>query len=118
MKLVRFTSTDGSRVSIDGAKFKLHAREDAGVGLVHLVVAFLHRRGIQVEGVSVLHQEFTGAHHPKARPNFIAKFNLDLVKIYGQLFVTAQLAARDVGDDFLMGWAITERPFVTIFDTQ
>ena len=57
---------------------------------------------VDVEGVGVLHEELARAHHAEARPALVAELHLDLVEIRRQLAIALQLAARDVGDDFLV----------------
>ena len=71
-----------------------------------------------MEGVSILHDELTGTHDPKAWPHLVAELGLDLIEIDGQLPITAQFAAGDVGDHFLMGWADHKLALVSILEPQ
>ncbi len=57
-----------------------------------------------MEGVRILHQEFTGTHHAKTRAYFVTEFGLDLIEIQRQLFVRAQLITDQIGDHFFMRW--------------
>ena len=69
-----------------------------------------------MEGIGVLHQEFTGAHDAEAWTDLVTEFGLDLVIIDGQLFVTVEFPARQVGDNFFVRRTKAEIPLVTIAD--
>ena len=71
-----------------------------------------------MERVGVLHDELARAHHAEARANLVAELGLDLIEIDRQLLVAAQLAARDVGDHFLMGRTVREFAVVPILEAQ
>ena len=71
-----------------------------------------------MKGVGVLHDEFARAHHAEARPHLVAELGLDLVEIDRQLPIALELAARDVGDDFLVGGPDHETAFVPVCQAQ
>ncbi len=95
-------------------KRRLHAREDPRVRVVHGLVALLERRVVEVERIGVLHRELARAHDAEARPDLVAELGLDLVEIDRQLPVALQLAARDVGDHFLVRRAVAVRAVVAV----
>ena len=68
--------------------------------------------------VGVFHNEFTGAHDAKAWPYFIAELGLNLIIVDRQLFVAADLAARDIGNDFLVRGSKAEAALVTVIEAQ
>src|SRR5205823_1083454 len=56
---------------------------------------YIEPLGIDIERVRVLHDELANAQQPGLRPLLIAEFGLDLIPDLRQLFVAAQLAARN-----------------------
>ena len=118
VELLRAGAADGTRVREHRTELQPHAGEDARVGVVHRLVAVIERRFIGVEAVGVLHDEFACAHHAEARADFVAELQLDLVEVHGQLAVALELAARDVGDDFLVGRAVHVATVVPILQAQ
>ncbi len=71
-----------------------------------------------MERVSVLHQEFPGAHDAKTGAALIAELGLNLIEIGGQLFVALQLVTNQIGDHFLMGRPEAEVAAVAIIHPQ
>ena len=68
--------------------------------------------------IGIFHDEFTRTHDAEARPNLIAKLGLNLIKVNRQLAITFNLTPHDVGNHFLVGWAKTKIPIVTILNLQ
>src|SRR6266699_4119887 len=68
--------------------------------------------------VAVLHRELAPAHDAEARPDLGAERGLELVKVHGQLPIAAYLAARDIGDHFLVRGSDAKSAFMTVFETQ
>ena len=118
VEFLRRAAADAARVRAHGAELELQALEDRGVGAVHGLVTLLERGVVEVERVRVLHRELARAHHAEARPDLVAELGLDLVEIDRQLAVALQLAARDVGDHFLVRRAVAERAVVPVLDAQ
>ena len=58
------------------------------------------------------------AHDAEARADFVAELGLDLVKMNRQLAITLDVAAHDIGDDFLVCRANYEVALVAILETQ
>ena len=68
--------------------------------------------------VGVFHDELATAHDTEAWPYFITELGLYLVVIHRQLFVAAQITARDVGNDFLVSRPHAVVALVAIFKPQ
>ena len=102
VEFLRGAAADRAGVGMHGAEAQPQAREDRGVGVVHLPVALGERGLVGMEAVGVLHDEFARAHDAEARADLVAELGLDLVEVDRQLAVALQLAARQVGDDFLV----------------
>ncbi len=83
VELVRTAAADGAGIGLDDAEHQPGAGENARVGLVHGVVAALVRVTIQVERVSVLHDELARTHDTETGPNLVAELGLYLVEIGG-----------------------------------
>ena len=71
-----------------------------------------------MKGISIFHDELAAAHYTKARSYFITELGLNLVVIDGQLLVAAKIFARDVCDDFFMGWSHAAFSVVSVFKAQ
>ena len=71
-----------------------------------------------MERIRVLHREFARPHDAEPRPDLVAELGLDLVEIDRQLAVALELAARDVGDHFLVGRAVAVHAVVAVLDAQ
>ena len=71
-----------------------------------------------MEGVRVLHDEFTAAHQAETGTDFVTELGLDLIQVDRQLFVAVQLVAAQVGDHFFMGRAHAELTAMTVFKAQ
>ena len=115
---MRAVSADGAGVGRNRTKGQAHALEDSNVGGIHRLVALAGGFDIAIERVRVLHRELAPAHHAEARPALVAKFGLDVIEIFRQRAVTAQLLARDVGDDFFAGRLDDEVAVVAVFHAQ
>ena len=84
----------------------------------HVLVAHFGGGLVAVKAVGVLHDELAPAHQAKARTAFVAEFGLDLVHVFWQLLVTADILAHHVGDDFLAGRLDHEVAAVPVLDAQ
>ncbi len=118
MKFLRDVAADAAAIGLRRPELQAHAGENAGVRIEHGAVPFSETRLIDVKGVGVLHDELARAHDAKARPDLVAELRLDLVEIHRKLLVAAQLAARDVGDDFLVRRPIDELAFVAVLEPE
>ena len=114
MELVGGVAADAAGVRLHGPEVQAAALEDAAVGRVHDLVGLGQGVVVQVEGVGVLHQELARPHDPEARADLVAELGLDLVEVDRELLVAAQLVARQVGDDLLVGRAEAELPLVAV----
>mmetsp|Transcript_53733 Transcript_53733/g.126540 ORF Transcript_53733/g.126540 Transcript_53733/m.126540 type:complete len:357 (-) Transcript_53733:266-1336(-) len=99
LEFMRAVAADRAGVGRDGAVLQAEALEDAAVGRVHVVVAAAGGLDITVEGIGVLHRELAATHQAKARAALVAELGLDVIEVFRQLAVAAQLLAGDVGDD-------------------
>ena len=117
-ELVREIAADGAGVGFHGAEAQAQTLEDAAVGVVHQLVAFVGTGIAGIEGIGVLHDEFTAAHQAEAGADLVAELGLDLVQTHGQLAVGAHFAAHQVGDDFLMRGAKAVIAVVAVLEAQ
>ena len=102
-ELVRVITTDDPGVGLNREGLQTATGEDAGVGVVHLVVA-RHRTGIGgIEGIGVLHEELLGAHQAETRADLIPELGLDLIEILRELAVGVQLVGSQRGDHLFVG---------------
>ena len=85
---------------------------------MHQFVGFVQGLGVQMEGISVLHQEFPGAHHAKPGATLVPEFGLNLVEVGWQLLVAADLIPDQVGNDLFVGRSETEITAMTVFHSQ
>ena len=115
MEFVRTRAANRAVISNHRTEIETQASEDARIGIVHRLVSLFEGGFVQVEGVSILHNEFARTHHPKARANLITELGLDLVKINRQLLVAGNLFAHQIGNDFFMGRAHAVVTLVAIF---
>ena len=118
MKLVRDTAANGAAVGLYRAKPETQPGKNTAVGVVHHLIGLIQRSLVDMEGVGIFHQEFTGTHHAETWPDFVTELGLNLVVIHWQLFITADLAACDISDDFFMRRAEAEFTLVTVMETQ
>ena len=92
---MRVVAADDPGVGLDRERLQPATGEDARVGVVHLFVAG-HRAVVGgVERISVLHDEFLGAHQAEARADFIAELDAHLVEILRQLPVGIDFAGGE-----------------------
>ena len=98
--------------------FQPHARKGAQVGDEHLVVGDAGGGLVDIEGIGILHQEFTPAHHAEARALLVAEFPLNMIENLRQIAIGANVGAEDFRDHLLVGRAIQHLPLVPIFDAQ
>src|SRR5215831_1632310 len=86
---------------LDGDIVQTAAVKDAAVRLPVLLVRDIEPRGMEIEGIRVLHDELP---HPKKsafRTGLVAELGLNLIPDLRQLLVAAQLV-RDRSHDFLV----------------
>ena len=73
---------------------------------------------VDVEGISVLHDELPYPQQPRLRTWFIAKLGLNLIPDLGKLLVAAQFFAGDVGHHLFMGHAKTQVSALAILQAE
>ena len=59
-------------------EFQAAASKDTGIGVVLILIALMQSFFVDVERISVLHDEFPAAHETEARADFVAVFILHL----------------------------------------
>ena len=118
MKFMGVVAANAAGIRQDGPEVEAETAENSGVSRVHGVIGLLQAGLIRMKGVGIFHQKLPCAHDAKAGADFIPEFGLNLIEIGGQLLVTAQLIADQVGNDFLVGWAEAEGAVVTILHSQ
>src|SRR5207244_4855307 len=69
---------------------------------------------VDVKRIRVLHEESAAAHEAEARADLVAELDLDLIEVLRQLAVGADLAAHEVGHDFLVRRAEAELAVVAV----
>ncbi len=111
-------AADRPRLRAHRNRFQSHAREGAQVSDEHLVVGMRSSCLIEVERVSILHEEFAAAHQPEARAHLVAEFPLDVIEIERQVLVRLDVSAEDFGDHLLVGRPVQHVALVAILDAQ
>ena len=118
LKFVRARAADAARVRRHRAEVQPQAAEYAAIGVIHGLIRFLQRSEIGVERIGVFHHKFARAHHAETRAALVAEFGVDVVEIFGQLFVGIDFFADDVGDHLFAGGAEAEFVVVAVGNPQ
>ena len=111
-------AADGAGVGFHGAEIETHAAEDLMIGFLHGSVASVCAFVVHVEGVGILHHEFTAAHETETGAHLVAELGLDLIQIQRQLTVGLHFAAQKVGHDFFMGGAEAVVAVMPVLEAQ
>jgi hypothetical protein len=118
VELVRAGTADGTGIGLHRTEVQAQAGEHVAVRLMHAVVGFLQGGLVDMEGVGVLHEEFSTAHQAEARTDLVTELGLDLIEVDRQLLVAVQLVACQFGDHFLVGRTDTELAVMAILEAQ
>ena len=118
LKFLGQIAANGAAVGGHGTVLQAEAVKDATVSLRHVLVAELRGCTRAVKAVGVFHDELAATHEAKAGAAFVTEFGLDLVEIFRQLLVAAQLLAGDVGHHFFAGGLNHEVAAMAVFDAQ
>ena len=118
LKLFAQIAANGAAVSRHRAITQTKPIKNFAIRIGHDLVALLGADRVAVKAVGVFHDEFTTTHQAKARPAFITKLGLNLVKIFGQLLVAAQFLASNVGHHLFAGGLHHKIAPMSIFDAQ
>ncbi|MNS94837.1 hypothetical protein D3C72_1290640 [compost metagenome] len=111
-------AANGARIGAHRNGRQPHAGIGPHIGHEHPFIG-LHRVFlVEVEGISVLHQEFPGPHRAKARSDLVAELPLDVVEVQRQVLVGFHIGPEDIGDHFLVGRAIEEFALMPVLDAQ
>ena len=112
------TAADGTIVSLDRTELQPHACKDIRIGIVHLLIRFIHARDIFIKRVKIFHDEFPAAHEAKARTPLITEFILNLIEHQGQLLVRAYFVAYKSRNHLLMRRSQAEVTAMAILDAH
>ena len=118
MELAGFRAADLPGVGLHGTPFKPHARADATVCVAHLLICFVKRGFVGVEGVGILHDELPAAQKAEARADFVAELHLHLVQRARQVLVRTKLVAHQGRDQLLMRGAEAQAVVVTVVEAD
>ena len=72
----------------------------------------------QVEIIAVFHEELAPAHNAETGANFIPEFPLDVIQRQRQVFVGTDRGPENIGNQFLVRWAIQHVTVVPVLDAQ
>ena len=112
------TSTHGTRVSRNRNNRKTEPLENPLVGGLHGKVGFIQAFCSGVEGVSILHGEFTATHNAVAGTNLVTIFCVNLVQCKGELLVGFQFIPNKCGKGFLGSGAYHQFLVNAVFYTK
>ena len=118
LKLFGQIAPNGAAVSGHGAVGQAKAVKNLAVGPSHHLVAGLGARHVTVKAVGVFHGELATTHQAKTRAALVAELGLDLVEVFGQLFVAAHFLAHHVGHHLFAGRLDHEVAAVAVLDAQ
>ena len=118
LEFIRAVAADGTRVSRDRTEHETRAVENTAVGVKHRFVALAGSVSITVERVTVLHDEFTAAHHTETGTALIAELRLNLEEIHRQLAPGGDFLTGNVRDHFFRGRLNHEVALMTILETE
>src|SRR5215475_12406561 len=117
-ELMTEVAADWPRLRSHRDRLQSHACKGAQVSDKHLVVRPPRPGLVDVEGIGVLHQEFTTAHDAEPRALLVAEFPLNMIEIERQAPVRLHIGAEDLGDHFLVGRPVQKLALVPVGDAQ
>ena len=95
-------TTDGTAVSFYRTEGQTTSGKDSFVGIVHIIVALVQTFPILIEGIRILHNEFSGTDQTETGTLFVSVLGLDLIQILGQLTIGTDFASGDISEDFFV----------------
>ena len=101
-------------VCFNGPEVQLHSAQNTLVAVVHFLIGGIETGLVEMEGIAIFHDELASTHDPKPWTSFVAKFSLNLIKIYRQLSLGLDLSAKNVGYDLFVGRAKAEVSLMAI----
>ena len=117
-EFVRLGTADITGVGLDLGIAETATFKYPAVSLLHRAVGFVEVFGVGVEGVGVLHDEFSTTHETKPGPYFVAEFGLDLEEVDRQLAIRRNGSSHHVGNHFLVCRTEAEISFVAVVHPQ
>ena len=116
-ELMGVAAADGAGVRLDRPEGQAASGKDLFISLVHDPVTFVQSGVIPVEGVSILHDEFTAAHQSESGAGFVSVFCLDLIEVHRQLTVGRDVVSDDISEDLLVSRPEAEVSAVSVLET-
>ena len=117
-ELVAHIAADGSRIGGHGDRLQTEPLEGAQIGDEHAVIGAPGAVVIQIERITILHQEFPSAHDAEARAHFVAELPLNMIQHFRQIPVAAHRIPKNLGDQFFVGGTVQHVPVVAVGDAQ
>jgi hypothetical protein len=111
-------TADLACLSFHGFVMESTSREDAAISAKHFLVTFVSSLLVDIEAISVFHDELAGPHDSEAGSDFIPEFGLDLIEINGHLTIRTDLSSCKVRDHLLMGRPEAAIPVMAIPEPQ
>ena len=111
-------AADLAAVGFDGFEIQAAAREDARIGIVFILIALVQAFFVDVEGISIFHDELTAAHEAETRADFVAVFILHLPQRDGHLLVRAQFIADQGRNQFFVCRPEAEMIAMAVFEFE
>ena len=118
LKFFTQIATNCAAVSSYSAVVQTKTIENAAVSLRHVLVAELGAGSVFVKAVGVFHDELAPAHQTKTGAALVAEFGLNLVKVFGQLLIAAQILPRNVSNHFFAGRLNYKLVIVAVLNAQ
>ena len=86
-ELMREAAANSSGIRFYGPELQTAAFKDSSVSLVHFLIRDIGTGIIDIEGISILHDEFPTTHQTKAWADLVTEFGLNLVQVQRQLTI-------------------------------
>ena len=115
-ELVGVLAADGAAVRLDEQGRQAAALINFPVGLNHLPVAHVQPGLVGVKAVEVFHGELAHPDESAAGTRLVTELGLNLVKHQGEVAVAPDVAAHQLGDDFLVGGAQGQRALAAVVE--
>ena len=117
-EFVRIVTADWPGIGAHRDRLKPHPLIGAQVADQVAIVSVKRVFFRQIKVIAVLHEELAAPHHAEAGTDFVAELPLDLVHRQGQVAVAVDVAAEDVGDQFLGRGRVEHVAVMPVADAQ
>ena len=116
-ELMGITSAYGSRICFHRSECKAASCEYPVICIVHILVALVQAFEVPVEGIRILHYEFSAPHETEPRSRFIPVLRLYLIKVCRQLSVRVDIVPDDISENLLVRRSQTEFSAVPVLES-